>query len=74
MILTRIGQVVAWLAFVFGLVSTALGFIAVFGSVPTEVITGKLIDNGIISLLFGLCLGVLTDISDTLFQSTGTQE
>ncbi len=71
---TKIGQVVARLAFVFGVASIALGFIAVFVSVPTEVNTGELIDTGIISLLFGLCLGVLTDISETLHQSTGTRE
>jgi len=63
MTFTRSGKVVASLAVIFGLLSVVLGFIGASGSVQTDVNTGMLINNGIISLLFGLCLGVLTDIS-----------
>ena len=60
---TKIGHAVATLAFVFGVASVALGLIAVFSGVKTTVNTGMMIDNGFITLVVGLALGVLTDIS-----------
>jgi len=68
MFFTNVARVLAWLAFVMGVVMTALGLAALQGDVdpPHARFTGRMIDRGIYTLLGAVALGTLAEISFTL--------
>ncbi len=74
MFFTRIGGIVAWLAFVGGALRMASGLL-VARSENYEALArrylgsktpGEAIDQGVMVLIFGICLGVLVEISRSL--------
>ena len=70
---TKAGRVIALIAVILGVVSVASGLL-VFLGVDTNTdetkhlpkLTAQWIDGGTYSILFGIVLGVLTEISQTL--------
>ena len=69
MFFTKAGQVIAWLAVVFGGLRIALGF-GLAGGNPAaaqrylgSATTGDAIDQGLMLVVFGIAIGILTDIS-----------
>jgi hypothetical protein len=80
MFFTRAGRVVAWLAIIFGVLRIALALFVVQSGDPSLVprylgsgTTGQAIDQGLYVLIFGIVVGVLTDISRSVTNTTGTQ-
>ena len=80
MFFTRAGRIVAWLAIIFGgmRIATALSVLqsgdpnlapTLLGSKTT----GQAIDQGIYTVIFGIVVGVLTDISRSVANTTDTQ-
>lgn len=74
MFFTRLGGIAAWLAFVGGALRVASGLL-VAQSENYEAIArrylgsktpGEAIDQGLMVLIFGICLGVLVEISRSL--------
>lgn len=71
MIFTKAGRVISVIAVIFGMLRIVLGISAANSSDPNafaaryigSVTSGEAIDQGIEYLLFGVVLGVLTDIS-----------
>lgn len=68
MFFTKAGQVIAWVAVVVGLSMVFMGFYAAKIEVPTspQMTTGMVIDRGIYIFIFGVIVGVLTDISKSV--------
>lgn len=71
MFFTRLGRAVAWLAFVFGTFRVGLA-VHIGMSENYEAMSirylgssnpGEAIDKGFLMLVFGICLGILTEIS-----------
>lgn len=69
MIFTKVGRVIAWLAVAFGGLRIALGFGLAGGSAEAaqrylgSATTGEAIDQGLMLVVFGIAIGILTDIS-----------
>lgn len=70
MFFTQAGRVVAWLAFIFGGLRVALSLaVAFFGNEAMameyfgKLTSGQSIDRGIYTMIFGIGLGILTEIS-----------
>lgn len=70
MFFTKVGYVIAWLAIGLGLFGFILGFwLANIGDAALTLrylggkTTGRSIDQGLYTFLFGVCLGVLCEIS-----------
>lgn len=65
MLFTNAGRVVAWVAVVVGLSMVFVGFFAAKNGVSTDLLrtTGEYIDRGIYIFIFGVIVGILTDIS-----------
>jgi hypothetical protein len=78
MFFTKLGRVLAWLAFVGGAVRLAMGFLVASSGNHAALAprylgsstSGEAIDQGIMVLVFGVALGILVEISRTL-QSRG---
>ena len=69
MFFTKAGRVIAWLAVAFGGLRIALGF-GLAGGNPAaaqrylgSATTGDAIDQGLMLVVFGIAIGILTDIS-----------
>lgn len=65
MLFTRLGYVVAVVALALGIFSIAWGALIATENLPPQAHTwpsGKLIDRGIYAALFGIGLGILTEI------------
>lgn len=68
MFFTKVGQVIAWLAFVFGLLRAGMGIVLALNGIPSarylgSASTGEAIDQGVIIMAIGVALGVLYEIS-----------
>lgn len=70
MFFTKVGYVIAWLAISLGLLGFILGFWLANIEDATLTLrylggktTGRSIDQGLFTFLFGVCLGVLCEIS-----------
>lgn len=71
MFFTRTGRVLAWLAIAMGCFGIALALIALQTDDPSAFMaeyfgrksTGTAIDQGIYTIIFGIVVGILTDIS-----------
>lgn len=70
MFFTKVGGIVAWLAFALGALRALMGFTVAFwgnDAMAAEFFgrrtTGQVIDQGIYAMLFGIGLGILTEIS-----------
>jgi hypothetical protein len=73
MFFTTVGRVVAWLALIFGTARIAMAVLVVQSGdsslVPRYLgsgTTGQAIDQGVYVLIFGIVIGVLTDVSRSL--------
>lgn len=73
MFFTQAGRVVAWLAFIFGLLDAVAGFAIAFlgnDATATEYLRGRstaqVIDRGLYWAGVGIVLGILTEISRSL--------
>lgn len=73
MFFTTVGRVVAWLALFFGAARIALALFVAQSGDPSLVprylgsgTTGQAIDQGLYVLIFGIVIGVLTDVSRSL--------
>jgi len=80
MFFTRAGRIVAWLAIIFGAFRIALALFVVQSGDPSLVprylgsgTTAQAIDQAFYVLIFGIVVGVLTDISLSVASATGTQ-
>lgn len=80
MFFTLAGRVVAWLAITFGLLRITLALFVIQSGDPSLVprylgsgATGQAIDQGLYVLIFGIVVGVLTDISRSVANATRTQ-
>ncbi len=80
MFFTKAGRVVAWLAIILGGMRIALALVVLQSGDPSLVprylgsgTTGQAIDQGLYTLLFGIVVGVLTDISRSVARETGGQ-
>ena len=80
MFFTKAGRVVAWLALTFGIARIAIALIVIQSGDPSLVprylgsgTTGQAIDQGFYVLIFGIVLGVLTDISRSLANKSQDQ-
>ena len=65
MLFTRLGYIVALFAVVMGAVTLSVGMLMATGTLPTEAhrwASGKLIDHSIYTVLFGIALGILSEI------------
>lgn len=71
MFFTQVGRIVAWLAFVFGALRVGLaihiGMSDNYHAMAKRYLgtsnPGEAIDKGSLMLVFGICLGILTEIS-----------
>lgn len=69
MIFTKAGREIAWLAVAFGGLRIALGFGLAGGNAEAarlylgSATTGEAIDQGLMLVVFGIALGILTEIS-----------
>jgi amino acid permease len=77
MFFTKAGRVVAWLAIIFGCLRIALALFVVQSGDPNLVprylgsgTTGQAINHGFYVLIFGIVIGVLTDISRSVAKET----
>jgi hypothetical protein len=73
MIFTRLGQLIAWLAVLFGTLRAGMGFSIAssenYQALATRYLgtsTGEAINQGLMMFVFGIALGILTDISRSL--------
>ena len=73
MFFTKAGRVIAWLALIFGVARIALGLVVAQSGDPSLAsrylgsgTSGQAIDQGLYVLIFGIIVGVLTDISRSL--------
>ena len=71
MVFTKTGRVIAWIAVVAGLTLTAAGLgLALEGDDTTPYFgrrsTGSVIDQGLRVFIFGIVLGIFTEISTSL--------
>lgn len=80
MFFTRAGRVIAWLAVIMGGTRIAMALFVAQSGDPSLIprylgggTTGDSINLGIYELTFGIVVGVLTDISRSVADSTGTQ-
>jgi len=80
MFFTRAGRLVASLAIIFGVSRIAIALVVIESGDPSLVsrylgsgTTGQAIDQGFYVLIFGIVVGVLTDISRSVASTTGTQ-
>ena len=80
MFFTKAGRVVAWLALIFGGARIAIALIVVQSGDPSLAprylgsgTTGQAIDQGLYVLIFGIVIGVLTDISRSLAENPQDQ-
>lgn len=73
MLFTRLGQLVAWLAVLFGVLRAGMGF-GIASSDNYQALaarylgssTGEAINQGLVILVVGIGVGILTDISRSL--------
>ena len=79
MFFTRAGRIVAWLAIIFGLLRSAIALFVVQSGDPSLAArylgggtTGGAMDQGIYVIIFGVVVGVLTDISQSVANTTST--
>lgn len=70
MFFTRAGQIVAWLAFIFGVSLALMGLSLRLNGDEALIVqtlgrrtTGSTIDKGVYLAVFGIVVGILTDIS-----------
>ena len=68
MFFTQAGRVVAWLAFIFGALRVVMGFaFAGNGAAAARYLgsgtTGEAIDQGLLTMVFAIGLGILSEIS-----------
>lgn len=75
MFFTKIGRVIAWLAFVFGALRVVMGFLVATITTSNEAMvaaskrylsastSGEAIDAGVELLVFGVAIGILVEIS-----------
>lgn len=71
MFFTRTGRILAWLAIAMGCSMIAIAVTALQTDDPSAFMaeyfgrksTGKVIDRGIYTIIFGIVVGILTDIS-----------
>ena len=80
MFFTRAGRIVAWLAIIFGGMRIATALLVLQSGDPNlaphllgSKTTGQAIDQGLYAAIFGIVVGVLTDISRSVANTTGTQ-
>jgi len=80
MFFTKAGRVVAWLTIILGGMRIALALLVLQTGDPSLVprylgsgTTGQAIDQGLYVLIFGIVVGVLTDISRSVSRETGGQ-
>ncbi|MCA8881027.1 MAG: hypothetical protein KDA73_13965 [Rhodobacteraceae bacterium] len=80
MFFTRVGRIVAWLAVIHGAFSVALALFVIWSGDPNLAhrylgsgTTGQAINQGTLVLIFGVVVGVLTDISRSVASATRTQ-
>lgn len=74
MFFTQLGRVVAWLTLVLGALRAGLGLHVGMSENYEAMATrylgssspGEAIDKGLLMLVFGICLGILTEISHSL--------
>lgn len=74
MVFTRLGRILAVLAILFGVLRITMALVALNSDNPAAVAryllgsksTGHYIDQGIYMIVFGILVGVLTDISRSL--------
>lgn len=79
MFFTRIGGIVAWLAFVVGALRVAMGLFVAFSESREELApyflgsrtSGEAIDRGLMVLVFGIGLGILVEISRSVRSPRG---
>lgn len=80
MFFTKAGRVVAWLALIFGGARIAIAVFVIESGDPSLAsrylgsgAPGQAIDEGFYALIFGILVGVLTDISRTLAEKRQDQ-
>ncbi len=77
MFFTKAGAVIAWLAFIFGVLDAVVGFAIAFWGADasaTEILrgrtTGQVIDRGLYWAGVGIVLGILTEISRSVAKAS----
>ena len=73
MFFTYLGRIAAILALAFGVFQIAIGFMVAqdpsLAGRYTPYSSGETIDKGFVTILFGIAMGVITDISRSLSKS-----
>lgn len=77
MFFTKAGVVIAWLACIGGGLRAVMGFAVAFWGNDAMAVeffgsrtTGQVIDRGLYTMVFGICLGILTEISRSVAKAS----
>jgi len=81
MFFTRAGRIVAWLAIILGGIRIATAILVLMTDDPSAAAPmilgsksiGQAINQGLYAAIIGIVVGVLTDISRSVANTTGTQ-
>lgn len=82
MLFTRVGRIIAWLVLIFALFRIGTGAVVLTGYL-VELEPGRFlgygtpaeaIDEGLFGLAFAFILGVLTEISSSIYSATKAEE